>query len=344
MQLADLVEEDRAAVGGLEASGLALVGAGEGTSLVTEELALEQLARDRGAVDLYERRAAPGRVRVDRVGDELLADARLAADEHGDVGAGRLLDDGLDFAHRRADEQAELAFEPRTVFVAAGRSRCRRRRHRPGPARHGLDRVLEVLGGVRPAHEIVGAGLDRFHDLRAVAVVGHHDDVAGVAEILGAPQEVDARHAGQADRDQREGEVRVGHEFDRLLTGASRDGRVSPVGELRGHAPPLIGIALDNEDGAIPTASGGDGRGRVEAGKLHDDLPWWFRKRRAEPARRRFPPRRHRRRESRARDGCPAAECVEMFGVRHPGRFPLRTNFTVSKRMRRSNCAHMCLM
>src|SRR5262249_61392787 len=59
VELADLVEEDRAAVGRLEASRLALVRAGEGAPLVTEELALEQLARHRGAVDLDERGAAP---------------------------------------------------------------------------------------------------------------------------------------------------------------------------------------------------------------------------------------------------------------------------------------------
>ena len=43
--LADLVEEDGAAVGELELAGLALVGAGEGAALVAEELGLEELQR-----------------------------------------------------------------------------------------------------------------------------------------------------------------------------------------------------------------------------------------------------------------------------------------------------------
>src|SRR5580658_3926027 len=53
--LADLVEEEGAAVGELEASRLARYGAGEGSALVAEELALDELLGNRGAVDLDER-------------------------------------------------------------------------------------------------------------------------------------------------------------------------------------------------------------------------------------------------------------------------------------------------
>ena len=50
-QLADLVEEERAAVGQLEAPGLLAVGAGEGAALVAEQLALEQRLGQRRAVE-----------------------------------------------------------------------------------------------------------------------------------------------------------------------------------------------------------------------------------------------------------------------------------------------------
>ena len=56
--LADLVEEQRAAVRELEASGLARDRARERAALVAEELALDELLRDRGAIDLDERLAA----------------------------------------------------------------------------------------------------------------------------------------------------------------------------------------------------------------------------------------------------------------------------------------------
>ena len=56
--LADLVEEQRAAVGELEAADAVAQRAGERALLVAEELALEQLARDRRAVDADQRPVA----------------------------------------------------------------------------------------------------------------------------------------------------------------------------------------------------------------------------------------------------------------------------------------------
>ena len=55
--LADLVEEHRAAVGGLEQPALLLPGVGERAALVAEQLALEQLLRQRRAGDVHERLA-----------------------------------------------------------------------------------------------------------------------------------------------------------------------------------------------------------------------------------------------------------------------------------------------
>ena len=53
VKITDLVEEHRAAVCGLELADLQLVGAGEGATLVAEELALQKLTRHRGTIDLY---------------------------------------------------------------------------------------------------------------------------------------------------------------------------------------------------------------------------------------------------------------------------------------------------
>jgi hypothetical protein len=57
VHLADLVEEDGAAVGQLELALLPLMGAGEGSLLVTEQLAGDELLAQDGAVDDDERRA-----------------------------------------------------------------------------------------------------------------------------------------------------------------------------------------------------------------------------------------------------------------------------------------------
>src|SRR5207249_219040 len=81
VHLAHLVEEKRPAVGLLEAPDAAAVGAREGALLVTEQLALQERLGHRGAVHLDQRAAAAPALRVDGVGDDLLARAAFALDE-----------------------------------------------------------------------------------------------------------------------------------------------------------------------------------------------------------------------------------------------------------------------
>src|SRR4030095_14087895 len=82
-EVGDLVEEERAAVGQLEAAFLAPGGARERALLVPEQLGLEQRFRERRAVDRHEGAGAPTGTLVDRARDQLLARAALALDENG---------------------------------------------------------------------------------------------------------------------------------------------------------------------------------------------------------------------------------------------------------------------
>ena len=194
--------------------------------------------------------------------DDLLADAGLAADEDGDVGAGRLLDHLLDLAHLRTHEQRQLGLQ-----ALAGGLGGRGGALLPGTTGHRLDRGLQIIGGVGPADDVVGAGLDRLHDLRVVRAVGDHDHGAGLGELGRPPDEVDPGHAGQTDRNQREREAPFTEGIERLLATGHGVRRVAPVRELRDHAPALIEIALDDERVA---RNGGRGRGGgFEAGDLH---------------------------------------------------------------------------
>src|SRR5439155_19376588 len=79
--VADLVEEDRAAVGLREEAGCVGDGAGEGAADVPEELALEERLGERGTVDGDERPLATRAVAVDRPRDELLPGPALARHE-----------------------------------------------------------------------------------------------------------------------------------------------------------------------------------------------------------------------------------------------------------------------
>jgi hypothetical protein len=82
--LADLVEEERSPRRGLEETALVLHGSRERALAVSEELALEERLRQRGAVHRDERVVRPRACRVDSARDELLAGARLALDQHRD--------------------------------------------------------------------------------------------------------------------------------------------------------------------------------------------------------------------------------------------------------------------
>ena len=111
--LADLVEEDGPGVGQLEPAQPPLGGAGEGALLVPEQLRLQQRLGQRGAVDRDERPAPPGREVVDRLGDQLLAGAALALDQHRARHRRHLLDLDQHLLDRRAlADDAGALLEP----------------------------------------------------------------------------------------------------------------------------------------------------------------------------------------------------------------------------------------
>src|SRR5262249_36790031 len=79
---ADLVEKDAPAVRHLELALLVAVGPGEAALDVPEQLGFEQRLRQAGAVDRDERTLRPRASLVDRVRDQLFADAALSGDQH----------------------------------------------------------------------------------------------------------------------------------------------------------------------------------------------------------------------------------------------------------------------
>ncbi len=108
----DLVEEDRAAMGEMELALLGPDGARESAPHVAEELALEKVGRDRGAVDRDQTRASPRAIEVDRARDELLARSAFPRDQDRSVGAGDLSHDIEDRAHRGREPDDVREIEP----------------------------------------------------------------------------------------------------------------------------------------------------------------------------------------------------------------------------------------
>ena len=83
--------------------GMVAVGAGEGAAAMAEQLALEHVARDRRAVERDERLGGAVGIAVDGAGEDFLAGAAFAGDEHADVGGGDASWRGHQVAHGAAD-------------------------------------------------------------------------------------------------------------------------------------------------------------------------------------------------------------------------------------------------
>src|SRR5262249_43683799 len=90
-QFADLVQEDRAAMGELEAPHFAAEGASEGPLFVPEELTLDQRGWDGGAVDLDQGSLLTRTAVMNGPCDQLFARARFAQDEDRGLGRRHLL-------------------------------------------------------------------------------------------------------------------------------------------------------------------------------------------------------------------------------------------------------------
>ena len=81
-QLSDLVEQQATLIGRLEQAGAVLRRAGEGTADAAKQLRLEQFIGQRRAVDGAEASSRWPAQQMERPGNQLLAGAALAGDEH----------------------------------------------------------------------------------------------------------------------------------------------------------------------------------------------------------------------------------------------------------------------
>src|SRR5207249_2003651 len=76
--------------------------AGESAFDGAEEFAFDQLARQRGAIDLDDSGFAPRTERMDQIGNDLFAGAAFAGDEDGDIAGGDAFDSANDLLDDRA--------------------------------------------------------------------------------------------------------------------------------------------------------------------------------------------------------------------------------------------------
>ncbi len=177
-QVGDLVEEQRAAVGGLEEAVALLVGTGEGPLAVTEELGLHQVLGNGAAVDRDER-AWPRAARfVDQARRELLAGAGFAGDRHRRHAARQPQDLRAHVTHRlgfaeqrRARGSTGAAAWPARCGIAAADCTAERTRLRSASSATRLGQVVEGAR-LQRGHRILGAAVGGDHGHRRVGIVG----------------------------------------------------------------------------------------------------------------------------------------------------------------------------
>jgi hypothetical protein len=227
--LADLVEEERSAAGLHEEAGARALGVGEGAAHVAEELALEQRRGHGRAVDGEEGPRAPRALLVEGPGDELLARAALARDQHRRAAVGHAGHQVEDPLHRRA-----LAEEPAEVLRIDDGSAEPLHLQAKLPVLHRpRDHQPEELGVDRLGDEVVGAGADRRdRGVEAGVARDHHhghlgpdgeDALAQLGSAEGGHPQIGEDHVEVALGDELERVVRRGAPLDLETLPAKHD-------------------------------------------------------------------------------------------------------------------------
>src|SRR5215468_2413213 len=237
----DLVEEQRTAIGQLELAAPSCHRAGEGAALVAEELGLDQLLGDGGAVHLHERAIGARGAGVYGPGHQLLARPAVAVDQHaarggrGDVDLLAQLLDGCALAHDLLAPLHPLAQAP-VLLLETGMLES------PRGDQEGL------LEGERLLDEVVGAQLGRLHRRLDGGVAGDHHHRRLGAALLHLREGLQPVHAGHPDVE--EDEVRrIVHEAgQRFLRRARRGDAVALVLEHAAQRALDEALVIHDED------------------------------------------------------------------------------------------------
>ena len=240
-------------------------GAGEGASLVAEELALEQSVGEGGAVDRDELATLAPPLEVDRPRAEFLAGPGFAVEQDGRVVLGESLDLGEDLVHARVARDhvreriplGELSTEVVDLVDEAALLENLLRR----------EQDLLGLEGLRDV--IRRSDLDRLDGALNRRVLGHHDDVDLRPTLADIAHQVKAVRVADAEVDEGERVVLPLEGRDRTrAVGSAIDQRPPAPEDLSELAPDRRVVVDDEHPGfhAAAYAPGHLGPGLPQAG------------------------------------------------------------------------------
>jgi hypothetical protein len=242
--VADFVKKHRATVARLEQPLLGGDRAGKRSACMAEQLALEQLARHRPAIDRHERPLAPGAARMDRARQQLLAGTRFAADQHRAVGRRDALDDAHHLPHAGAvpDQVVgaalflELSLEqPVLMFEAAFLQGI-------------TDDDLQLIDIERLDDVVVSSQLQRLDGALGRSVGGDHDHRRFGVGLLGLPQDLQSRLSRHRDIADDQIEIAALHELRGSLGRIGERHRIPFLFEHDGEEVPHPLLIIDDQE------------------------------------------------------------------------------------------------
>src|ERR1700722_12368087 len=115
-QFADFIKEQRALVCELKQAGLGRIGAAESAFFVAKQFALDEVFRERGAVDINPRAASAMRRFMDRASDQFFAGTGFSGDQNGFSVGSDAIDQAHEAMHQRARQNELDTVDDATLY------------------------------------------------------------------------------------------------------------------------------------------------------------------------------------------------------------------------------------
>ena len=239
-QVTNFIQKNRPVVGLFEASNPLLDRTSEGTLFVSEELALNEVFRNRRAVHFYERPSGPRAPAVDDFGHDFLPHPAFTRDQHARLRGrdhGGVTKDALDQRARRHHSDRKRALRL-----------TRKWRDAPPLSRepHGRDEFIEIDGFGQIIDRPIAHGGDRATDIGKRRHEEHGERRVLLAD---APQGFDPGHTRHPHIANHHREGRREQQLQRGFARCSRLRVVALRAQKRFEQTALAAIVVDDENG-----------------------------------------------------------------------------------------------